>query len=273
MKKSIIIIFFIISSLCLYSSVFYDKLIAAIQDNNINEVKKIIKNGGNINENIQDTMPPFLVACDKGNIEIVKFLIEKGSNVTIKIKNKNDTNINNLNAIFLLAFPQSEYSKNIEIAKYIIENGVDVNSDNGKGITALMIWSRGDISSNKNNKGYLEIVNLLVKKGAEVNKKGNAGFTAMTYAVVAGQSDILKVLIENGGDINIKDNQGRSLLINFAINKISEDDKNIEIAQQLIKSGININEKENDGKSALYYANLKFKDNLAKVLINSGAKE
>jgi len=60
-----------------------------------------------------------------------------------------------------------------EIVRMLIERGADVNIKNSKGMTALMIASRG---------GRTEIVRMLIERGADVNIKNSNGKTALMLA-------------------------------------------------------------------------------------------
>lgn len=60
-----------------------------------------------------------------------------------------------------------------------------------------------------------EVVRLLLEAGAEVNAKNNKGYTALEYACyMAGDStvDLVKVLLDAGADVDAKDNEGRTPL-------------------------------------------------------------
>ena len=54
--------------------------------------------------------------------------------------------------------------------------------------------------------GHLQVVQLLIEKGADVNQKnrvsefGFRGWTALNYASSKGHTDILKCLLEAGAD-------------------------------------------------------------------------
>ena len=58
------------------------------------------------------------------------------------------------------------------------------------------------------NKGYLEIVKLLIENGADINKSNNDGWTPLYSAADKGHLEVVKLLIENGADINKSNNNG-----------------------------------------------------------------
>ena len=50
--------------------------------------------------------------------------------------------------------------------------------------------------------GHEEIVKLLIDHGAEVNRTGKAGGTALMAASLQGHGEIVKLLIEKGAEVN-----------------------------------------------------------------------
>jgi ankyrin repeat protein len=90
------------------------------------------------------------------------------------------------------------------IVKYLVtERGVDVNFQSS-GITSLHLASRN---------GHFDVVEFLVKKGAEVNKQEDKTLlTALHYAARRGFLKIIKFLIDNGANSNLRDKQGKSCL-------------------------------------------------------------
>ncbi|KAL4191697.1 hypothetical protein AMTRI_Chr07g31190 [Amborella trichopoda] len=60
------------------------------------------------------------------------------------------------------------------------------------------------------DRGHLDIVELLIKKNADVNAKDNEGQTALHYAAVCDRELIAKLLIEHGADGSVKDNDGNT---------------------------------------------------------------
>lgn len=118
---------------------------------------------------------------NKGNINKVKELVERGANVNAQ----NDYGYSPM-------FYASRQNK-LNIVKYLVENGAIVDIENRFGETPLMVASVN---------GNLEVVKYLIQSGANINKIG-AGTTSLGYASRYGHLDVVKYLVENGADINL----------------------------------------------------------------------
>ena len=59
----------------------------------------------------------------------------------------------------------------------------------------------------------MEVVKVLVEKGADINKAMNDGFTPLLMASLKGHVEVVGVLVENGADINKANNDGYTPLI------------------------------------------------------------
>lgn len=82
--------------------------------------------------------------------------------------------------------------------------------------------------------GYIEIVEALIEKGADINITCLYGKTALHKACQSDKIDIVKILIKNGADVNIK-NDIKQTALYYAL-----DDGNEEIADILMKNGANL---------------------------------
>src|SRR5208283_2405562 len=105
---------------------------------------------------------------------------------------------------------------------------LDLKDKNGD--TALMLAAWND---------HKDIVNLLIKAGADLNLKNNFGDTALIWATTYNQKDIAELLINEGANINLKDINGDTALILASFNK--------DIIELLIKAGADVNLKNNYG--------------------------
>ena len=83
---------------------------------------------------------------------------------------------------------------------FLIANNANVNYTSQEG-TALMAATV---------KGNLDLVALLLKKGADPNLKNKTGITALMYAVQFKNVDIVKLLLNSGANKSLQDNEGRT---------------------------------------------------------------
>ena len=83
----------------------------------------------------------------------------------------------------------------IDIVRFIVESGVDINARND-GSTALISAS---------NSGHFIVVKYLVENGANVNLETNGGDTAVISATREGHLDIVEYLVSNGAYISDAD--------------------------------------------------------------------
>jgi ankyrin repeat protein len=101
------------------------------------------------------------------------------------------------------AFLKEVRAGNREHAELFIKAGMDINSRDKDGSTALMVTSE---------KGESEMAQLLIQNGADVNANNIDGYTALMYAAYKGNLEIAELLIKNKADVNAKDKDGWTAL-------------------------------------------------------------
>ncbi|CDW61218.1 Ank 2 domain containing protein [Trichuris trichiura] len=62
------------------------------------------------------------------------------------------------------------------------------------------------------NHGHYDIAELLIRQGADINRKSKSGTTPLIDAVINDHIDVIQLLLENGADVNVKDRHGQSAL-------------------------------------------------------------
>lgn len=93
---------------------------------------------------------------------------------------------------------------NVPEAKKLLDTGIDVNVKRpGDQNTALIIAA---------GKGRMEVVNLLLSRGADVNVSNRNGWTPLMAAVSSGSYGIALLLLEKGADPNSKHTYGWTAL-------------------------------------------------------------
>ncbi len=165
----------------------YTALITASLRGNI-EIVKLLLEIETININLQDNdgMTALICASWSNNIEVVKLLLEiKDINVNIQDDNKNT-------ALIL-----ASYDNNKEIIKLLLEHEtINVNLQNKNGATALILASI---------KGNIEIVKLLLNvENINVNLQNSYKATALTSASIFRRIKIIKLLLSKGTTVPSK---------------------------------------------------------------------
>ncbi|KAL5271843.1 hypothetical protein ACHWQZ_G000147 [Mnemiopsis leidyi] len=128
---------------------------------------------------------------------------------------------------------------NVEILKYFVELGGDVNGKDKYDEVPLFSASRA---------GKIECVQYLVSKGGDVQSKDNNGQTPLHLAVISGYIDCVQYLVSKGGDVQSKDNNGETPLHLAVISG------NINCVQYLVSKGGDVQSKDNNGYTPLYWA-------------------
>lgn len=95
------------------------------------------------------------------------------------------------------------YSGHLELVKYFLEQGININVSEQSGRIALhyAIWH-----------GHPEIAYYLINQGADVNAlyNANGGLTPLCCAAEYGDLELLKYLIQHGADIRYEDESSGS---------------------------------------------------------------
>ncbi|MDG2002606.1 MAG: ankyrin repeat domain-containing protein [Novosphingobium sp.] len=85
--------------------------------------------------------------------------------------------------------------------RYLIAKGANVNHRDRKGVSPLQIAA---------NLGWIEGVEILVKRDANLDDVSDTGETPLISAVHQRNTTLMKILLEGGADPDRADNSGRS---------------------------------------------------------------
>jgi hypothetical protein len=93
---------------------------------------------------------------------------------------------------------------NYELTETLLKNGGNVNAreqDSGNSLLITAAWN-----------GQLEMVKLLITKGADLNLSNDSGVTALIGASYKGHEKVVRELLSHGADKDIKDKHGNTAL-------------------------------------------------------------
>lgn len=113
------------------------------------------------------------------------------------------------------------------------KNSVDAMSDGATALRFAAIY------------GHIDMIILLLKNGASIDKKDANGMTPLMCAALNNYTDVVALLLEKGAAINEKSNSGSTALMYAA----HAGRKNTVVL--LLKNGANLDEKNNTGDDAV----------------------
>ncbi|PXY47142.1 ankyrin repeat domain-containing protein [Flavobacterium hydrophilum] len=160
----------------------FDVVVMAINNDAPTEtIKFLLEQPGNeVNKPTHDNRIYLHWASGKGNVEIVKYLIAKGS----------DVNLEDSHGSFPVTAAASSGQSNPEIYNAFFKAGIDPKKKYQNGANLLLL----SISSDKE----LKAAEYFITKGMSLKDVDSEGNTAFTYAARSGNIPLLKKLLEKG---------------------------------------------------------------------------
>lgn len=147
--------------------------------------------------------------------------------------------------------------EDMEICEDFLEAGMDINSRDSAGTPMICIAARS---------GKKDVIEWLVNNGAEIDAiSKDRGYSAVMDAVWKLSPEIVELLIKLGANLNFVSNDGQTALI------VATGSSNTKICEMLVKNGADPCFKDHMGMSALDYARL-FKKNTLVDLYEEYAK-
>lgn len=183
---------------------------AAVDTGNVELVKNLLKKKVNLASH--GSIPsPLVIAVEKGRAEIIEILL--------KAKAPSDG-----------AMAAAAASGKVELVELLLKLGVGVKDKSQAPLPAAV------------EKGNMEMIKFLIAKGANVN--GLAGFNSQaalhSYSITL---EIAELLLSKGADVNVRDGSANTPL-HIAVNKGDKD-----LVQLLINKGAKRNLKNDEGKT------------------------
>ncbi|WP_374950440.1 ankyrin repeat domain-containing protein [Mucilaginibacter sp.] len=226
-------------------------------------------------------------AANKGNVELVKYLLDKGSK----------TSLMDSHGTTPMLFAAGAGQTNVQIYEQFLSHGVDLKTDlNQDGANALL----AGIANDKE----LTLTNYFISKGLEINSVDAAGNNAFSYAARSGNIELLKKLVEkgvkpnstavlmaaqagggrNGGNIiglpvyqyleslNLKPNvkgKGGETALHYVVRKPNQ----LEVIQYFLSKGVDVNQPDENGNTAFMNAAASTRDTAVLALLAPKVKD
>ncbi|WYZ43460.1 hypothetical protein EsH8_VI_001159 [Colletotrichum jinshuiense] len=240
-------------------------------------VKFLLERGADVTVATNDGRTPLYTASQNGHPEIIKLLLDKGADITVVTKHGQTP---------LHAASENSHP---EVVRLLIELGSDINTATNNGLTPLHLASEN---------GHPEVVRLLIELGADTTVVTKHGQTPLHAASENSHPEVVRLLIELGSDINTATNNGLTplhlasenghpevvrLLIELGADTtvvtkhgqtplhLASENSHPEVVRLLVELGSDIIAATNDGRTPLYIASQNGHFEVVKLLIDKGA--
>ena len=257
--------------------VYDTSLIRAIKIEDVDRVRTLMYANVNANEKNYAGITPLTVAGEKGNLDILKLLVENGQ-----------ADVNDKSSYGVTPLIAAAAAGKGEAIAYLLAHGADATAKDDLGKTALIYASNYDdvktlekllslnktavnIPDNSGNtpliysaqKGLLNNVKALLNAGAKPDYRNPiTGVSAVAAASAEGHTDVIRYLVKMGkADVNLRDLAGHTPIF-YAVEKDQP-----QALQTLLSLGANPNAKDNSGVTALMRASAKDYKNCQKILL------
>lgn len=145
------------------------------------EVRRLVRNGNDVNVRQADGATALHWAVYHGNAELAELLLDSGADPSAANRNGSTP--------MWLAASQGDAT----MLETLLEGGADANEELPLGRRPLMLAARS---------GRVDAVRVLLDHGADPNASENErGTTALMQAADQGHADVIAVLVEHGADV------------------------------------------------------------------------
>ncbi len=218
-------------------------LFEVVEAGNLEEAKKLIKAGVDVNTNMSwngDT--PLHIAVEDDNLEMVKLLLGAGARLDLA----NEDGLTPLHA--------AVSCDEIEIIETLLKAGANVAAADDTGRTPLHVAVREFMNK--------KALRLLVENGADVNATDREGKTPLDVAMEHDCLEAVAVLRKHGAQ-----NKGLSINIFIAARYFG-----LDKVKEVLESGADVNCESGDGYTALHLAVSRGNKELTDLLLARGAE-
>ncbi len=199
-------------------------------------VRLLIEHKADLNLQDKYGRTALMHAVRKGRFEIVRLLVQKGADIDAQRSS---------NTPLAVALASKRY----KIASFLIAGGANVNATMKPGFQGSL-----SVLEKAVRLGRLELVRALLDKGAKVGHRvvdgsGDwAGYNALLFAAYRGHLDIVRLLVERGADLNAANGSGQTALM------IAASLGHTAVVDYLLKRKADVSVRDKRGRTALDYS-------------------
>uniref|UniRef100_A0A8C7QX56 Ankyrin repeat and KH domain containing 1 n=1 Tax=Oncorhynchus mykiss TaxID=8022 RepID=A0A8C7QX56_ONCMY len=217
-------------------------LTLACYKGHLDMVRFLLEAGADQEHKTDEMHTALMEACMDGHVEVARLLLDSGAQVNMPADS------------FESPLTLAACGGHVDLAALLIERGANLEEVNDEGYTPLMEAAR---------EGHEEMVALLLAQGANINAQTEeTQETALTLSCCGGFLEVADFLIKAGADIEL----GCSTPLMEAAQE-----GHLELVKYLLTAGANVHATTATGDTALTYACENGHTDVADVLLQTGA--
>jgi len=206
--------------------------------------KILLEFGAGINTHSNEFKESALtLACYKGHLEMVRFLLEAGADQEHKTDEMHT------------ALMEASMDGHVEVARLLLDSGAQVNMPADSFESPLTLAACG---------GHVELAMLLLERGANIEEVNDEGYTPLMEASREGHEEMVALLLSQGADINAQTEETQETALTLACCGGF-----LEVADFLIKAGADL---ELGASTPLMEASQEGHLELVRYLLEAGAR-
>lgn len=154
------------------------------------------------------------LACYKGHLDMVRFLLEAGADQEHKTDEMHT------------ALMEASMDGHVEVARLLLDSGAQVNMPTDSFESPLTLAACG---------GHVDLAMLLIERGANIEEVNDEGYTPLMEAAREGHDEMVSLLLTQGANINAQTEETQETALTLACCGGF-----LEVADYLIKHGADI---------------------------------
>lgn len=254
-----------------WSSGYGDVLSIAVRKRNEEIIVLLLNRGSNVNGHEELSCKPIEVAVKTGEVNVVKLLLDRGAK-NLERALQRATAFGNKSCVELLL----KHGANPDFEAHCDDNPLYIAVVNGytKICELLLDYGGADVNVINNYNctavhaaamtAHLDILKVLIERGAIIRQKDNAGCTPLHYATYSypGCTSVIQTLVDLGLSLEDKDCYGRTPLF------VAAKKGNLEGVKLLVALKADINVEDNLGMTVVEEAHTKKHYSISMFLVN-----
>ncbi|XP_022906707.1 ankyrin repeat domain-containing protein 17 isoform X2 [Onthophagus taurus] len=171
-------------------------LMEAASAGHVGLAKILLEHGAGINTHSNEFKESALtLACYKGHLDMVKFLLEAGADQEHKTDEMHT------------ALMEASMDGHVEVARLLLDSGAQVNMPTDSFESPLTLAACG---------GHVDLALLLIERGANIEEVNDEGYTPLMEAAREGHEEMVSLLLSQGANINAQTDETQETALTLA---------------------------------------------------------